>query len=40
VIGVADRRVQLGQVLTMLLYDPGGGRDPGPEHISLHEFLQ
>ena len=30
-IGVADRRVQLGQVVAVGLDDPGGRHDPGPE---------
>jgi len=36
VIGVADRRVQLGQVITVGLDDPGGRRYPGPEDFSVH----
>ena len=36
VIGVADRRVQLGQVVAVGLDDPGGRRYPGPEDFSVH----
>src|SRR5438445_701039 len=36
-IGVADRRVQLGQVIAVGLDDPGGRHDPGPEDLSVHD---
>jgi len=36
VISVADRRVQLGQVVALFLDDGGGGGDPGPEDFGLH----
>jgi hypothetical protein len=36
VVGVADRRVQLGQAVPVDLDDLGGGRDPGPEDFSVH----
>jgi hypothetical protein len=36
VIGIADRRVQLGQVVAVGLDDLGGGGHPGPEEFSVH----
>jgi small subunit ribosomal protein S10 len=36
VVGVADRRVQLGEVIAVGLDDLGRTRDPGPEDFSVH----
>ena len=37
VVGVADRRVQLGEVIAVGLDNPGGRHDPGPEDLSVHD---
>jgi hypothetical protein len=37
VVGVADRCVQLGEVVAVGLDDPGGRDDPGPEDVSVHD---
>ena len=38
-VSVTDGRIQLGQVVTLLVDDLGGGHDPGAEDISIHGNL-